>query len=74
MEAKTETPGRNYWIRAEPSEGNTKGWNNGVNSAMLHYLDAPDFKEPPYGPPADSKRPLNETDLHPLEDPTPVSH
>nr|QMP96875.1 laccase A precursor [Cerrena sp.] len=61
-------PVDNYWIRANPNAG-FKGFNNGINSAILRYDGAP-VAEPTtqlilLG------NPLNEVDLHPLV-PTPV--
>ncbi|KAJ7438109.1 laccase 2 precursor [Mycena galericulata] len=60
-------PVNNYWVRANPGSGNT-GFENGINSAILRYVGAPN-SEPK------SVSTLNnamlETNLHPLV-PTPV--
>jgi len=60
---KTNQPVNNYWIRANPELG-TKGFANGINSAILRYAGAPDA-EPTTTQPT-SVIPLVETNLHPL--------
>ncbi|KAJ7622294.1 phenol oxidase [Roridomyces roridus] len=57
----------NYWVRAEPSSGNT-GFVNGINSAILRYVGAPKTEPTTTSSPSN---PLIETNLHPLV-PTPV--
>ncbi|KAF7302224.1 putative laccase 3 peptidase [Mycena indigotica] len=56
-------PEVNYWVRSLPNIGDTT-FDNGVNSAVLHYSRAdssePKTKQTP------SIRPLNEADLRPL--------
>ena len=60
----------NYWIRANPNNGNT-GFDGGVNSAILRYVGA-DAVEPTTTQSA-STNALVETNLHPLENPGAVS-
>lgn len=59
-------PIANYWVRANPNIG-TKGFDGGVNSAILRYLLAP--KADPTTPLKPSINPLLETNLHPLSNP-----
>uniref|UniRef100_A0A0W0G3K2 Laccase n=1 Tax=Moniliophthora roreri TaxID=221103 RepID=A0A0W0G3K2_MONRR len=59
-------PVGNYWIHADPSFGDG-GFNDGINSAILRYVGAPEI-EPPKNFVA-AKKPdnmLNEADLHPI--------
>lgn len=61
----------NYWIRANPSRGNT-GFVGGINSAILKYIDAPIFDPvtpDPTTPEVASTNPMLETNLHPLSNP-----
>lgn len=60
-----DKPIDNYWIRAEPSEGDG-GFANGLNSAILHYESAP-CSDPTTSQVNGTL--LQETDLHPLENP-----
>jgi len=57
-------PVANYWVRANPSAGNT-GFAGGINSAILRYLGAPVNQEPNTTQIPNSK-PLLEQNLHPL--------
>ncbi|KAK2462800.1 hypothetical protein APHAL10511_005191 [Amanita phalloides] len=61
-----DKPIGNYWIRAQPNEGN-KGFSNGINSAILRYAYAP-HSDPTtsLGTGTDL---LLETNLHPLVNP-----
>ena len=64
-------PMSNYWIRANPSVGNT-GFVGGINSAILKYINAPviDRVTPdPTTPEVASTNPMLETNLHPLSNP-----
>nr|AFD97049.1 laccase 2 [Coprinus comatus] len=67
-------PVSNYWIRSEPNIG-TRGFEGGVNSAILRYVFAPN--RDPTTTQTPSTRPLLETNLRPLQkrnspgDPTP---
>lgn len=61
-----DKPIGNYWIRAQPSEGDL-GFDNGLNSAILHYNSAPNSD--PTTSQGSSTNLLRETDLHPLENP-----
>ena len=55
----------NYWVRAEPSAfGGLTGFEDGINSAILRYVGAPE--RDPETDMAPSIRPLRETDLSPL--------
>ena len=67
-------PVKNYWIRAQPEadQVNVQGWTNGMNMAMLHYVDSIDWLEPPITFPAPSLNPLKESDLHGLTNPAAV--
>ncbi|KAL0954253.1 hypothetical protein HGRIS_005381 [Hohenbuehelia grisea] len=56
----------NYWIRADPNLGD-RGFEGGINSAILHYLGAPHAE--PMTPFVNSTALLWEGDLHPLENP-----
>ncbi|KAF9256451.1 laccase B [Marasmius fiardii PR-910] len=63
-------PVGNYWIRAEPGHGTPGGFQDGINTAILRYVGAPDSeptKRPDDEP--DLTRTLNEADLHPIENP-----
>ncbi|KAK1221502.1 hypothetical protein PQX77_015693 [Marasmius sp. AFHP31] len=64
---KADQPVGNYWIRANPEFPGTPGFDGGVNSAILRYKGAPNAD------PTSSDKPdpkvLQETDLHPTEDP-----
>ncbi|EIM88745.1 laccase protein [Stereum hirsutum FP-91666 SS1] len=58
----------NYWIKADPDIGVTNGtFANGVNSAILRYSGAP--IQDPVTEGAISLRQLNETNLHPIDNP-----
>lgn len=57
----------NYWVRALPSGGGPAGFTNGVNSAILRYVSAPNVD--PTTPLTNSTRPMVETSLQPLENP-----
>ncbi|KAK7055305.1 multicopper oxidase/laccase [Favolaschia claudopus] len=59
----------NYWIRIVPNIGDTS-FDGGVNSAILRYTGAPKVEPKPTAAPV-SKKPLLETNLHPLV-PVPV--
>ncbi|KAJ3568733.1 hypothetical protein NP233_g5527 [Leucocoprinus birnbaumii] len=59
-------PVDNYWIRSLPDRG-PKGFDNGVNSAILRYSGA--SNSDPTGTQTTSTNPLVETNLHPLENP-----
>ena len=64
-------PFSNYWIRANPSNGNT-GFDGGINSAILKYIAAPIFDPitpDPTTPQVASTNPMLETNLHPLFNP-----
>ncbi|KAF5354773.1 hypothetical protein D9756_005749 [Leucocoprinus leucothites] len=56
----------NYWTRALPNIG-PKGFDNGVNSAILRYSEASDSD--PTSTQTPNSNPLVETNLHPLENP-----
>ncbi|KAK1229545.1 laccase, multicopper oxidase, benzenediol:oxygen oxidorectuctase [Marasmius sp. AFHP31] len=60
-------PVGNYWIHADPSSGD-KGFNGGINSAILRYVGAPESE-----PTTDfrPRNPLKESDLHPHESENP---
>nr|AEL16568.1 laccase [Cerrena sp. CTL-2011] len=58
----------NYWIRANPNVG-TPGFTGGINSAILRYNGAAVVE--PTTSQTDPKKPLRESELHPLV-PTPV--
>nr|QMP96872.1 laccase 7 precursor [Cerrena sp.] len=58
-----DRPAGNYWIRANPSFGNT-GFAGHINSAILRYDGAPCVE--PHTRQTNSTKPLNEIDLHPL--------
>ncbi|KAK1231974.1 laccase, multicopper oxidase, benzenediol:oxygen oxidorectuctase [Marasmius sp. AFHP31] len=62
-------PVGNYWIRANPDAG-PSGFVNGINSAILRYVGAPE-EEPPVSEATvfASTAPLNEADLAPLSNP-----
>jgi len=60
-----DKPIGNYWIRAQPNEGDG-GFANGLNSAILHYDSVP-CSDPTTSQVNGTL--LQETDLHPLEDP-----
>ncbi|OBZ73717.1 Laccase [Grifola frondosa] len=60
-------PVDNYWIRAKPSRSNDTSFNNGINSAILRYIGAPDQEPTTQQQP--STEPLNESNLHPLSNP-----
>lgn len=55
----------NYWIRANPVGTAIAGFSDGINSAILRYVGAPD-EEPAVVDPPESTNPLNEVNLHPL--------
>ncbi|KAF9533796.1 laccase [Crepidotus variabilis] len=55
----------NYWVRADPNVG-TKGFEGGLNSAILRYVDASESE--PTSVSSTSNR-LFETNLHPLDYP-----
>ncbi len=57
----------NYWVRALPNVGGPSGFTSGVNSAILRYVTA--VVADPATPQTTSLLALNETQLHPLEDP-----
>lgn len=60
----------NYWIRAEPRcgyDGAPTGFAEGINSAILRYAGASNVE--PTTPQTNSRIPLAESDLHPLENP-----
>nr|BAU94253.1 laccase [Pholiota microspora] len=57
----------NYWVRALPNIG-PKGFDGGVNSAILRYAGAPIADPTVITPPA-STRPMQEWNLQPLTDP-----
>ncbi|KAI3621083.1 laccase [Moniliophthora roreri] len=58
-------PVGNYWIRANPNLG-VAGFVNGINSAILRYVGAPEAEPTSTFSPTNL---LNEVDLHPLENP-----
>ncbi|KAE9403849.1 hypothetical protein BT96DRAFT_989840 [Gymnopus androsaceus JB14] len=59
----------NYWIKAKNVAGAAKNFfNGGINSAILHYVSAPDA-EPTQNQTVPGRQ-LLETDLHPLVNPT----
>ncbi|THH00646.1 hypothetical protein EW026_g1909 [Hermanssonia centrifuga] len=58
-------PVGNYWIRAEPSVPNLSGFAGGINSAILRYHGAPNTE--PTSQQNPSVMPLNEVNLHPLD-------
>nr|2HZH_A Chain A, laccase [Trametes ochracea] len=53
----------NYWIRANPNQGNV-GFTNGINSAILRYSGAAATQ--PTTSQTSSVQPLDQTNLHPL--------
>ncbi|KIM71371.1 laccase [Piloderma croceum F 1598] len=60
----------NFWIRAEQhagGDGGPTGFANGINSAILRYTDSPNMD--PTTLQTKSVIPLEETNLHPLENP-----
>jgi len=60
----------NFWIRAEQhagGDGGPIGFANGINSAILRYADSPEVD--PTTLQTKSVIPLEETNLHPLENP-----
>lgn len=57
-------PVGNYWIRAQPSSGNST-FLGGLNSAILRYTGAPSVV--PTTSPNSAPEQLNEFDLHPWE-------
>lgn len=60
-------PVSNYWIRGNPNLGPIAGnFTNGVNSAILRYVGASDSE--PTTSTTTVIIPMQETDLHPLED------
>uniref|UniRef100_UPI00403B38C7 Laccase n=1 Tax=synthetic construct TaxID=32630 RepID=UPI00403B38C7 len=59
-------PVDNYWIRALPNVGSTN-FDGGINSAILRYKGAPNAE--PTTTQSTSSNPLNEANLHPLENP-----
>ena len=60
-----DKPIGNYWVRAEPNAfGGLTGFEGGINSAILRYVDAPE--RDPETHMAPSIRPFRETDLSPL--------
>ena len=59
-------PISNYWIRASPNVG-TAGFEGGINSAILRYIDAPAID--PTTQEVASTNPMLETNLHPLSTP-----
>ncbi|KAG6886948.1 hypothetical protein C0992_001529, partial [Termitomyces sp. T32_za158] len=62
---KANQPIANYWVRAKPNIGPTT-FAGGLNSAILHYKGA-DKTDPETI--STLSNPLNETDLHPLDNP-----
>lgn len=60
-----DKPVKNYWVRAKPNIGPTT-FGGGLNSAILHYEGA-DMTDPQTI--SVLSHPLDETDLHPLENP-----
>ena len=66
-----DQPFSNYWIRANPDRGN-QGFDGGMNSAILKYINAPIFNRTTPDPTKSlvaSTNPLLETNLHPLTNP-----
>ena len=63
----------NYWIRANPSFTNAggQGFAGAINSAILRYVGAPESD--PTTSQTPSVIPLNESDLHALDNPAAVS-
>ncbi|KAL0063544.1 laccase, multicopper oxidase, benzenediol:oxygen oxidorectuctase [Marasmius tenuissimus] len=59
-------PVGNYWIRANPNAG-TSGFINGINSAILRYVGAPE--EEPAASTYKPAAPLSEASLKPLSNP-----
>jgi iron transport multicopper oxidase len=60
----------NFWIRAEQhsgGDGGPTGFANGINSAILRYAGSPDVDPTTHH--TKSVIPLEETNLHPLENP-----
>lgn len=63
----------NYWIRAEPragADGGIAGYDGGINSAILRYQGASNSEPTTTIAAIGDVIPLNEADLHPLENPT----
>jgi iron transport multicopper oxidase len=60
-------PVGNYWIRAKPSVALSTSFDKGLNSAILRYEGAREVE--PKTKNQTSVRTLDETDLHPLENP-----
>ncbi|KAG5644864.1 Acyl-coenzyme A oxidase 2 [Asterophora parasitica] len=63
---KADQPIGNYWIRSNPNIG-TRGFEGGLNLAILRYLLAP--TRDPTTTQTPSVKPLLETNLHPLTKP-----
>ena len=64
----------NYWIRANPSHGDSTGFVGGINSAILKYINPriinpQDVQPDPTTPEVASANPMLETNLHPLSNP-----
>ncbi|THH00638.1 hypothetical protein EW026_g1910 [Hermanssonia centrifuga] len=60
-------PVGNYWVRSEPNAPNLSGFDNGINSAILRYVGAPETE--PTSLQSTSVMPLYEYNLHPLDNP-----
>ena len=73
FQVNADQPVGNYWIRADPNNVRPggQGFANGINSAILRYKGAPEVE--PTTNQTTPRLPLNETDLHPLDDPAAVS-
>ncbi|KAJ8087816.1 laccase, multicopper oxidase, benzenediol:oxygen oxidorectuctase [Marasmius tenuissimus] len=61
-------PVGNYWIRADPNAG-ASGFVNGINSAILRYVGAPEEEPEVSVSEFAPATPLNEADLKPLTNP-----
>ncbi|KAK1227972.1 ferroxidase, multicopper oxidase [Marasmius sp. AFHP31] len=64
---KADQPVGNYWVRANPNFPGTAGFDGGINSAILRYKGAPVAE--PTSKEQTTKKELQETDLHPTENP-----
>lgn len=72
VQLNANQPVGNYWIRAAaPGQPKLVGFGGGINSAILRYVGAPN--EEPTTNETESVNPLNEVNLHPLDDPFAVS-